>query len=199
MWSFSTRLLLAASFSLALASCCPPFCRPPKVRCVDFGPPPALLTEYGTPVGQSPGAPAFTQSGIPVFVDTFQWGGGGTTFGSARIEAASAGFGTGQVIRVNNINLEFDLAAAPGPVVTFAFLDLGGIENLTVNGIRHLGEFTTAPTSLGGVTVSVAVTPVPGGKRGKVTLTGNVQKLGIGGQELWLDDVCVGETSSPPR
>ena len=197
MWGTSSRLLLAPAFALALASCCPPFCPPPRVKCVNFGPPPAALTEYGTPAGQSPGALAFTQSGIPVRVDTFTWGGGGTTFGSARVETATAAFGSGQVVRSNNIDLVFDLAAAPGPVVTFAFLDLGGIENLTVNGVRHVGELTAAPASLGGVTVTSAVTPVQGGKRGKVTLAGNVQKLGIGGQELWLDDVCVGEVSGP--
>ena len=32
--------------------------------------------------------------------------------------------------------------------------------------------------------------PVPGGTRGTVVLTGNITSLRIGGQELWIDNIC---------
>jgi hypothetical protein len=46
------------------------------------------------------------------------------------------------------------------------------------------------PSPIGGVNVSVSTTPVTGGKKGIVILTGAVQKIRVGGQEFWIDNVC---------
>ena len=74
--------------------------------------------------------------------------------------------------------------------VTLAYLDLGGNENISVNGDpfpAFIGELANAPPAMGGA--NVVVTPSSGGA-GKVEIDGAVFILKIGGQEFWLDDVC---------
>jgi hypothetical protein len=161
--------------------------------CVDFELPLALGTQYGAPAGHHPGDVIFTTNGIPVSVHDFEYGGGGGTFNVATIDTAPVPFGAGQSMNTNNINLEFDftgLGFTPTKV-SFEFLDLGGNENLSVNGSPIFnGELSSAPASLGGVNVSVSTTPVTGGKTGTVILTGPVKTLRVGGQEFWIDNVC---------
>ena len=167
---------------------------PGSVACVDFEPPLTLGTQYGTPVGQNSGDVAFTTAnGITVRVLDFHFTGGGGAYNLARIEAAPVPFGSGQCIRTNNINLEFDfsLIGFATSQVQFEFLDLGGSENISVNGSSiFTGELAAVPSPIGGVSISVTTVPVTGGKKGTVTLTGVVKTLKIGGQEFWIDNVC---------
>ena len=167
---------------------------PGLVACVDFEPPLILGTQYGTPVGQNSGDVAFTTTnGVTVKVLDFHFTGGGGTFNLARIDGAPVPFGSGQSIRTNNINLEFDfsLIGFATSQVQFDFLDLGGFENISVNGSSIFpGELAAAPSPIGGVSISVTTVPVTGGKKGTVTLTGVVKTLKIGGQEFWIDNVC---------
>lgn len=161
--------------------------------CVDFEPPLALGTQYGTPAGQAPGTVIFTSNGVPVSIHNFDFVGGGGTFNSARIEAAPAAFGSGQSMGINNINLEFDFSAVgfPASQVQFEFLDLGGSENIAVNGSpTFAGDISATPNPIGGVNVAVSTVSVAGGKKGTVILLGAVNKLRIGGQEFWIDQVC---------
>jgi len=167
-----------------------------QTACVKFGPPPPLGTTYGAPVGQPNGAVALIESGIVVRVYNFQLITGPLVFNRAYIDNAPFPFGSGQSIRTNNINLQFDFTPLPFRVsrVKLAFLDLGGYENLAINGSPiKVGELTAAPPVLGGVNVAVSWSPLPpplSGKSGSVTLTGPVQTLLIGGQEFWIDEVC---------
>ncbi len=165
----------------------------PGMNCVDFEPPLVAGTQYGQPVGQLPGTVIFTTNGIPVSVHDFLFLNAGGTFNLARIEPPPVPFGSGQTIRTNNINLEFDFSPIGFPTsqVQFEFLDLGGLENISVNGSPiFAGELAAAPNPIGGVGISVTTVPVTGGKRGTVTLTGVVKTLRIGGQEFWIDQVC---------
>src|SRR6266496_270811 len=157
--------------------------------CLEFEAPLALGTKYGAPVGQHPGDVAFTTNGVRAAVYDFIFaGGGGGTFNYAQIDSAPASFGSSQSVRLNNINLEFDFSniGFQPSEVTFDFLDLGGIENLSVNGSAPLfvGDLSSAPSPIGGVTLTVTTHPVTGGKSGTVKLTGPVKTLRIGGQEL---------------
>jgi hypothetical protein len=165
--------------------------------CVSFEPPAFVLgTTYGAPVGQVSGDLAFVSNGISGFVYKFNQVGGGTTFNRAFINVAPVSFSPGQSLRTNNINLQFDFSGVGFRVkkVTLSYLDLGGYENLAVNGSSvYVGELTSAPATLGGVSVGVTSTPVPPptlGKMGTVTLKGPVATLRIGGQEFWIDSVC---------
>jgi hypothetical protein len=171
----------------------------PRMACVGFGPPPVAGTRYGSPAGNVPGDIVLLANGIKMSVHDFRWIGGGGTFNVARIEMPPPIlFGTGQTINTNNINLEFDFSGIGFPVskVELQYLDLGGLENFSVNGQPvpiYAGEFSAAPSPIAGVNVTVTSNPVPGGKTGTLVLTGAVQKLTIGGQEFWIDNVCAKE------
>ncbi len=184
------RLSFIAAFIIVLTGCLPS--QPSKV-CVDFEPPLTSGTQYGTPAGNNKGDIVFTTNGIPVSVYDFNFVTGGGTFNIARIELASIPFGIGQSIRTNNINLEFDfsqLSFQPSEI-HFEFLDLGGFENISVNGSPvFAGELLAAPNPIGGINIAVTAAPVQGGIKRTITLTGAVKKLRIGGQEFWIDQVC---------
>jgi hypothetical protein len=171
--------------------------------CIDFEPPLVAGTHYGTPAGQAPGTLIFTSHGVDVRVRDFVFTAGGGTFGEAGIEAAPAIFGTGQVMAVNNINLEFDFSALGAPVteVTLDYLDMGGFENLAINGQPapvYAGELSAAPSPMGGVALSFAPpVTVVGGKTGSMTATGPIAQLQIGGQEFWIDGICATPKSGP--
>jgi len=166
--------------------------------CVDFEPPLAVGSQYGSPVGQISGTLIFTENNISVSVYNFDYVGGGGTFNTGTVEAAISSplFGTGQTMHSNNINLEFDFSGLGFQVsqVNFEFLDLGGYENLSVNGSPvFAGELSLATSLIGGTNLSVALTPVTGGSTGTLTLTGIVTTLRVGGQELWIDSICARE------
>ena len=115
--------------------------------CVDFEPPIAVGTEYGAPAGQSSGTVVITTNGIAVSVVDFEIG-GNTFFNLASVDTAPPALGTGQVLRVNNISLDVDLSALPFTAreVRLDYLDLGGTENLAVNGAAvFVGDLASAP------------------------------------------------------
>lgn len=193
MTSRSTVLsILTTAVVIAVLSALPVQAQP---ACVTFSPF-ALGTTYGAPVGQSSGDLALTENGIPVRVYNFQLSTGPLAFNRAYIDNAPFPFGAGKSIRTNNINLQFDFTGLAFRVrrVRLAFLDLGGYENLSINGSPiKVGELTAAPPVIAGVSVAVSSAPLPppmSGKTGTLTLTGPVQTLLIGGQELWIDEVC---------
>ncbi len=191
-----TQIILSLLMVLMSTACNPapvPAPTPTSVVCVDFEPPLVLGTQYGTPAGQHPGDLAFTTNGIPVTVWDFNFTNGGGAFNLASIDSAPVRFGSGQSIRPNNINLEFDFSGLGFPTsqVQFEFLDLGGFENIAVNGSPvFAGELAAAPNPIGGISYNIVKTPVSGGSTGVVTLSGAVKLLRIGGQELWIDNVC---------
>jgi hypothetical protein len=193
---FLSMFLIAA---LALAGCIPsPAPVPPQVACVDFDTL-AAGTQYGQPAGQAPGDVAFTTAnGITVRVRDFVLVNGTVTFNSANIETAPVAFGSGQSIRTNNINLEFDFTGigfAPS-LVKFEFVDLGGSQDIAINGGStppFAGKLSAAPNPLNGVFIalsSASVPPPTAGISGTVDLKGLVKNLEIGGQEYWIDNVC---------
>ena len=164
-------------------------------ECIDFEPPLAVGTQFGTPVGQSSGDAVLTSTGIAVALADFDTG-HGTAFGLASIDNAPPALGGGQVLRLNNIALDIDFSGLPFPVheVSFDFLDRGGLDNLGVNGVPPplIGNLTSAPPTIAGLNVAVTAGPVGPGSatRGRVVLSGAVEILRIGGQELWIDNVC---------
>ncbi len=164
--------------------------------CINFGPPPPVNTMYGAPAGQVSGDLAFSVNLIDAYVYNFALLPAGTAFNRAFTSMAPVSL-PGQSLRTNNINILFDLQNLGFPVqkVTLSYLDLGGYENLAVNssGI-YRGQLAAAPAVLGNsnVNVSSAATPPPiSGKTGTVTITGSqIKSFMIGGQELWIDNVC---------
>jgi hypothetical protein len=171
---------------------------PPGSVCVDFEAPLVLHTRYGRPAGQSPGDLAFISNNVRVTVETFRLISAGSTFQYAEIDNPPRPFASGQSLRVNNIGVQLDfrgIGFTPRRV-TAQFLDLGGYENLAVNGNPvpvYAGELAAAPSPIAGVNVAVTTVPLLppiNGKTGTLELTGQVTTLRIGGQELWIDSVC---------
>ena len=166
----------------------------PAPVCVQFNVPP-LGALFGSPVGTPVGAVVWTENGIPVSVNRFLQVTGAWSYGSLRIENAPAVFtlGAGKTGHANNINVGFNFAGVGFPVnkVTFNWLNLGGYENLSINGSAiFVGQLSAPPAFLGGAAVGTVWGPVAGGKQGTTTLTGPITKILVGGQEEWLDNVC---------
>lgn len=186
-------LFITVTLTLIMVAGCSHHRRPTAcLVCVDFEPPLAIGTKYGTP-SNNPGDVVLTTNGIPVSVHKFDFVGGGGTFNYATVEMPPALFGKNQVLNTNNINVGFDFGniGFTPTEVQLEFLDLGGIENISVNGSPiFAGDLSNAPAQIGGVNIFVAVMPTTGGNMGIVTLKGPVKELKIGGQEFWIDNVC---------
>lgn len=157
----------------------------PPLACVKFGPMPPAGTIWGAPNGNIPGDVVLTESTIDVSVERFL-AGGVIFFGGARLEpAALIGWGWQNSVHLMDLNLRYHFMAAGGWVlsqVQFNYLDLGGVENLAVNGALYVGNLAGAPAVLGGANVVVGA--------GAVTITGAVTDLVVGGQNLRVDNVC---------
>ncbi len=154
--------------------------------CIDFD---AKGFTVGTTYNGPVGSPVFKACDFDVSIENLVIG-GAPYFNFAKIEVAPAGFGSGNIINTNNVTLLFKNTGSSVSTITFDYLDMGGSENLTVNGALHSGDLNAAPPSLGGVAVSVAEATVPNGRMGIVTLSGNIKVFGVGGQEFYLDNVC---------
>ncbi|MCF8303391.1 MAG: hypothetical protein K9I94_08980 [Bacteroidales bacterium] len=157
----------------------------------------SLGTQWGGNFGDSPGDIAFTESGIPLVLQEFTDGNNYTAFDRAEIDTAGVVFGNGNSILLDNIAMNYEVSSASSSAnkVRFEFADYGGFENFKVNnGDLYIGELTSAPTNIApGVTFDVVTYSYGNWVYGIVTLTGEVQSVHIGGQEFWLDELCVSE------
>lgn len=162
--------------------------------CVEFGPPPAAGTIWGSPAGHVPGQVVHVENSVQVAVQPFNWLGGGGSFNFAEVDFPPVAFANGQAAGPNNINLQFyfgNLGWLPTKVY-FSYLDLGGHENLSVNGsLFYIGDLHLAPAVVGGRNVNVSSWAVPGGLAGHVRIWGGtIKHITVGGQEFWIDKVC---------
>jgi hypothetical protein len=137
---------------------------------------------------------AFTEGAVVMKVGPFQWLNGIWTWnGYAEVDGGGAAGGSGQDLRLNNATVSFDFGG-PVTAIKCALGEYGGNINLEVNGaLWNFDDFSKLPgTSLGGVSVTSTVTPTtfPTGEIGSLVLAGTITSFSIGGQELWIDDVC---------
>ena len=166
---------------------------PPKEACIDFEQPLIVGTQYGPAAGQSPGDTAILSNNIKMTVEKFIQSNGNTAFNDAHIDNVLVPGASGQSLRSNNISLRFDLTGLgfQANSASLSFLDLGGSENLAANDdAPHTGDIELAPASIGGAAVAVSTAPATGGKSGTVKINGPLKSLTIGGQELWIDQIC---------
>ena len=149
---------------------------------------------------QSPGTrynvgDTITTSGKDILVERFQYGDGvWTTSGTAEVDTRSYAHGSGNDLNARNVNLHFKFDY-PIDKITFKFGELGGNNNIKVNGdfqnVRDL--ISLNGTTIAGVQVAVDASQQGNNWYGKMTLEGDITDFSIGGQELWLDDVCPGK------
>lgn len=168
--------------------------------CIDFEDLP-LAAEYH--VGNT-----FTVSGVDidgttvdvnVVVKAFQaenltWcGTPGYDCGCATVEEGLEAGGAGQEMGVGNVNLGLSYNG-PWEVLYLQFGEYGGNINIDVNGVfENVDDFDDLPPLIGGVSVSVV--NGSGQYKGSLTLSGTINSFEIGGQELWIDNVCLNVTS----
>lgn len=132
----------------------------------------------------------FTEDGVTITMRDFVDGGGGVTAtGEATIENSLQAGHAGQELAVNNINVSFRFGGSNEGISLF-FGEYGGNLNIRVNGdFRNFDNFVDINGAIiGGATV--AVVNGLGNDMGTLTLSGTVEILTIGGQELWIDHVC---------
>ncbi len=133
-----------------------------------------------------------TTSGTDIAVDQFQYGNNNwTSDGSARVDTNQYSGGSGKDLNARNVNLRF-MFDYPVDKITLKFGELGGNNNIKVN-----DDFRNVPdlVSLNGNTIGnahVTVTAAQQGNNwyGDMVIEGDINNFVIGGQELWLDDIC---------
>lgn len=171
--TFKTKICIAVTSIMLISGCCA------KFNDVADG------TRYN--VGQT-----FTSSNIDVKVEQFQWGNGNwTSQGYVEGDATNYAMGTGNAIRCNNANLNFQFSY-PVNKIHLKFADLGGNSNISVNGdFRNIARIQLLNGQvIGSATVSVSAVQQGNNWIGSMDVVGNITSFSIGGQELWLDDVC---------
>ncbi|MFQ5526624.1 MAG: hypothetical protein ACE5GX_10220 [Thermoanaerobaculia bacterium] len=153
--------------------------------CIDFESLP-LNTNYN--VGDT-----FSDSGANMTVEPFEWSNSNwTNAGHARVTNAGMAGGSGQDLNTNNVNVDVDFPVTPN-VVHLNFGEYGGNLNIEVNGdFQNFGNFVDIHnTVIGGATATV--TNGLGNDQGTLLLSGEINSLSLGGQELWVDDICYTE------
>ncbi len=144
-----------------------------------------------TPATQYNAGDTFNSSGVDITVDQFQYADG--TFGANYAEVdfpATMTAGFLNEMEVNNVNLRFDLDGRFSKGLAFQFGEFGGNINIMVNGdYRNIDNFADIDgATIGGTHVKVF--NGFGNDRGRVMIYGEVTAFMVGGQELWIDNVC---------
>jgi hypothetical protein len=116
--------------------------------------------------------------------------------GVASIEDTNNANGSGQEVNLNNINLRYIFQADQPSIAFFRYADSGGNINLGINGFLNntndLSDLNGMVVNGVGIIVTRHDDPGPAIRhRGTVTLAGPIERFGVGGQEFWVDDVCV--------
>jgi len=168
------------------------FTAPPAVptATATFLPTPCVKFEDVPPMALFTVGDSFPSAGTVINMRDFQWTGGiWTSTGNAQIQSGGFAGGSGQDVAVNNVNLEF-IFGHPVPGLGFNFGEYGGNLNIEINGdFRNFQNFVDINgLNIGGV--NVAVVNGLGNDTGHVQLNGVINTFFVGGQELWIDDVC---------
>lgn len=137
-----------------------------------------------------PGINVFTEAGVTMETLEFYWGSGQWFFGGfAIIDDQHLAGGSEKDLNTNNINIRF-LFPRPVKQLRLLFGEYGGNLNFDVNGdFREFGDFIEIDgASIGGA--DIAVFGGFGNDQGHIEISGEITTLTMGGQELWIDDVC---------
>lgn len=151
----------------------------------------AYGTSFGSTATTAAGSQIFVVNDVQVSIHPFSpIGGAATTYGDAIIQPATSG----KAMRLNNVNLRFDVAQQDYRVVTVEFFENGGGLNIAVNGgAIQRWKIATPPAAVAaGVRMFVARTSLPapsGASTGTILLLGDVRNFTIGGQELVIDNI----------
>ncbi len=144
-----------------------------------------LGTVFGNSVGHTPNQVVLTNDGIEMSVEDFVYG-SFVGFFEAEIGGRYHSFFPTPSLALNNINVQFDFTKVQPDVdlVTIEYMAFGGTNNFAVNGgtILELADLSAIPVAVApGVTATVVANVI--------TLSGDVDYVKIGGQELAIDTI----------
>ena len=150
---------------------------------------------FSNATGYPIGSYMFTEAGVRLSTDSYFPPVGPPLYNECRIVPPFGPFGAGlNILRHDNMNVRYDLSAfSTVTEVTWDWIDLGGPENLEVNGAgMNINDIHLMPVGIaGGVSFTTTAVPVAGGRMGSARLLGNVAEIRMGGQEYWVDNLCV--------
>lgn len=149
------------------------------------------------------GAPpinSFQPPTMDIAAHPFTWRNGTTTSnGYAEIQSAGRAGGSGNEMAVNNLLVSISVGFGQTlQAVRISFGEYGGNLNVSVNNDhRNFDNFAqNNGTTIGGVQVSVPSGGL-GNDVGQIEFVGTMAdqasglgQLAVGGQELWIDDIC---------
>jgi hypothetical protein len=161
-------------------------CYPAGETCIDFD---ALALDTNYHNGDS-----LTEDRTLLMIGPFQWGNGTWTFGNmAEVDPGAKAGGSGNSLQLNNVDATFGVGCATKISVHYG--EYGGNVNLRVNGdFRNTDNFSDLTnSSVGGANIVVTLIS-PAGEHNEfavLEITGTITDFALGGQELWIDDVCI--------
>ncbi|MEM7312013.1 MAG: GEVED domain-containing protein, partial [Planctomycetota bacterium] len=124
----------------------------------------------------------------------FTFSNGNTTAGGfARVENNNFAGHLGQDMQVNNILLDMTFNDPVNDGLTMNFGEFGGNLNLGLNGtFTNFENFNQLDgANIGGTQISVV--NGFGNDQGTITFDGPINSFAIGGQELWIDHLCLND------
>lgn len=194
MWMRTVAFALALQVLLNAAPATAQDCGKTKEGCFSPEMKRICMTFDGkVPVGsKQPVGWTYDENGIQIRVDPITRPDGSQNAGGfVMIDAAPPqAFASGNALRFNNANILIGLLNRTSILgYDIDYLDMGGYENLSTQGNPpQVGDLQSiAPAD----NVSISVNPVQGGFTGRLTKhIGRVKAL-LGGQELWIDNICV--------
>jgi hypothetical protein len=133
-----------------------------------------------------------TSSQVDIVVEQFQWSGGTwTNSGTAKVDDRNYARGSGNDLNARNVNLNFQFDY-PIDKIFLKFGELGGNNNIRVNSVfQNVADLITLNgNSIDAVQITVNANQEGNNWYGTLELNGTINDFAIGGQELWLDDVC---------
>jgi len=150
-------------------------------------------TRFGRFSGNTPGEVVYSQDNIHMSVENFFFS---TTIAFVDGEVGGRGseaFFPTPPLFLDNLNTRFDFTQLgfTADRVSFDYLELGGLDNFAVNGrpIIEIQQLNNLPTVVApGVTLVNELLDASSG-RSRITLTGEIESLLIGGQELAINTI----------
>lgn len=119
-----------------------------------------------------------------------QFGGGGRVYVRVSPDLFLAG-SEGNALFMHGATLGIDFGGEVDRLTLF-YRTVSGLHNITINGeFRHVDQLHDINGAMiGGTKVSIVKLPDPAITEGQLFIEGLVREFSIGGQELWIDQVC---------
>jgi hypothetical protein len=119
--------------------------------------------------------------------------------GTAAVSSLNRANHFGQELHLTNATVSIFTSISCMTDLSFRFGDYGGKVNLLLNGELVIVDSLTEldGTLLGGALISVNTLPAPGGEVGRLSVSGEVTSLDIGGADLYVDHICYAACPDP--